>query len=98
MNKFSLFLFLTLIILTACDQAPMDQSMSKSMPQEVEQAEQATDPENPGETIERKVIKEGTVEFETNDLEKTSAKVKKAISNLKGYISQEETYEAGNRI
>lgn len=49
------------------------------------------------ENIERKLIKEGTVEFETNDLKLTRKTVFTAVDKFKAYVSSDQEYNAPGR-
>lgn len=42
-----------------------------------------------GEIIDRKIIKEGFIQFQTSNLEKTKSSIVTAVNQLKGYISKE---------
>lgn len=46
-------------------------------------------PDKTGDVIERKIIKEGYIQFQTNDLEKTHSMIVSEVNTLKGYISKE---------
>jgi Domain of unknown function (DUF4349) len=52
--------------------------------------ENETDPSSEKiEVVERKIIKTGEIQFETKDLNQTKSIISKAVTNLKGYISEE---------
>lgn len=48
--------------------------------------------------VERKLIKEGQVEFQTQDMDETRNKVLAAISKYKGYLSSDKEYKWEGRI
>lgn len=48
--------------------------------------------------IDRKIIKEGSIDFETTDIAKTRNLIDEVIKKLGGYISEENEYTQGNRI
>lgn len=50
------------------------------------------------ELVSRKLIKNGNVVFETNDLEKTKYSVENLVKKYKGYISSDSKNEYDNRI
>ncbi len=50
------------------------------------------------EEIERKLIKEGRVEFRTDDLGKTRATITEAVNKYQGYISSDSEYKSSGRI
>jgi len=49
------------------------------------------------ETIERKLIKEGNVEFETDDLNATRQTILKAVEKYKGYVSSDQEFNSPER-
>ncbi len=49
-------------------------------------------------SIERKFIKNGQIEFETEDLNKTQKEIFKAIEKFNGYISSENEYKISGEI
>lgn len=52
----------------------------------------------PNSQIERKFIKNGQIEFETDDLNKTREDIFKAIKKYDGYISSENEYKISDQI
>src|SRR5690606_33932580 len=49
------------------------------------------------ETVERKLIKEGRVEFETNNLNTTRKSVFEAVNKYKGYVSSDQEFKSPGR-
>ena len=47
---------------------------------------------------ERKLIKEGYVEFRTDDLESIKMKVAQGVKKYKAYISSDQIYKSSNRL
>ncbi len=92
--------FLLLSLFLACDQAP--QSADSAVPQASEPAAKAEtgsrSPEEPTADGQRKLIKEGEVAFETDDLAATTQRIKTALTGVDGYISQERESKGGDRI
>ncbi|MFN3873432.1 MAG: DUF4349 domain-containing protein, partial [Ignavibacterium sp.] len=43
-------------------------------------------------TVDRKIIKEGNIRFETEDVSKTQNEIRKIVSELGGYIGNENSY------
>ncbi len=50
------------------------------------------------EVVERKLIKEGRVEFETNDLNATRKTIFEAVEKYKGYVSSDREFKSGARM
>ena len=49
------------------------------------------------EKVERKLIKEGRVEFETNDLNSTRKTIFEAVKKYKGYVSSDQEFNSPGR-
>tara|TARA_R110002049_G_scaffold307558_3_gene508409 strand:- start:625 stop:1407 length:783 start_codon:yes stop_codon:yes gene_type:complete len=49
------------------------------------------------ETIERKLIKEGNVSFETKNVNETRKNIFEAVNKFKGYISSDQEYKSSDR-
>jgi hypothetical protein len=56
---------------------------------------QSSEPES---NIDRKIIKEGNLLFETKDIKATTALIRKNTEELKGYVAQENGWASDNRI
>lgn len=49
------------------------------------------------QAVERKIIREGTIRFETNNAAETRKKIAETVTQYKGYISQDNTDTYGGR-
>ena len=96
--KFSAIVFFAIIC--ACGQSLHESAMMDAMPQ----AESKPSPNEAPENIEitdtnielpRKIIKEGTIRFETADVIKTKEFIQKSISENKGYVSSDNVSNYG---
>lgn len=58
--------------------------------------EQVSDKENV--EVKRKLIKEGSISFESNDIVSTKETIFKAVEKYKGYISSDQQYKSSNQI
>ena len=87
MTSFRFLSLLFLITLYSCNQSPDFGDMTQDTT--LEQIAQKSEEEIPEEKapVDRKVIKEGDISFETGDAKETRAIITKNISELKGYIS-----------
>lgn len=56
------------------------------------------EPDKALEAVERKLIKEGYVEFETNDLEDSRARIMNSVKKYKGYISSDQEFTSPERV
>ena len=70
-----------------------DYSVSRSLPI---QSGSATP--DVAETIDRKIIKRGDIEFETTDVNKTKSSIVQTVRELNGYISQDNVVNRSSRI
>ena len=77
---------------TMSDALRIESSMVMSANSNLKKAQQ------PKIIVERKLIKNGSLSFETYDLEKTRKKIFEAIKKYKGYTSSDNEYTASNRI
>ncbi len=68
--------------------------------QEIAVHKTATRPakQQPSEIIERKLVKEGRVEFETADLARTRQNILDAVQRYNGYVSRDRTYKSAGRM
>lgn len=84
-----------ILLLTACGDGEQAEYAS------VERLEMALapppSPDRGMETIERKLIKQGDVEFETDDLNATRQPILKAVAKYKGYISSDQESNSPER-
>lgn len=66
---------------------------------EAEYLDQATEPTSePIDQIERKLITEGRVSFETSDIETSRAKILQAVNKYKAYISSDEEFNYSEEL
>lgn len=79
----------------AAPDAKMVQSIGKEVTFDVEASEQAP---SPTEVVERKLIRNGTLEFQTDEVKKTKTEVEKICKELNAYISSESENNLGERL
>ncbi len=86
---YCLIIFFTLL---ACKQngTISSDSMSQEIISVAPQADQVA-------AVERKLIKEGTVEFESDDLQTTKKTIIQSVNKYKGYISSDREYKSPDR-
>jgi hypothetical protein len=87
---FGLFILLTIL---GCSK----NSDSVSMEMATEELVAPTTEQKSEETIERKLIKEGRVEFETDNLNSTRKTIFEAVSQYKGYVFSDQEYKSPGR-
>lgn len=103
LNFFPKILFVFLIMAAACqsNQAYKESVVSSDMVLD-EAYEEGEMPQNEseieGEVMERKLIKEGNISFETDDLEHTKTRINVAIKKYKAYLASENSYNYDTSI
>jgi hypothetical protein len=106
--KYLLFILLPIIIISAFSCGESSESVSSSgqevdyQPKEKAGDEQAPDPPPPppgndGVAVERKLIKDGTLEFKTDNLNTARKQILQATARWKGYVGSEEEYNSTDR-
>jgi hypothetical protein len=82
------------------DMASRDMEMGGQAKMELAEQELSTSTaeQKGAESIERKLIKEGRVEFETDDLSATRKSIFEAVDKYKGYVSSDQEYKSPERI
>ena len=92
-----------IILMTSCDR----RSKLKVDPEKMEESqvsaegkEKSSPPprEAPQQSNQRKLIKNGTISFETNDIEKTRKEIEKLYQEFNGYIASENHFNYGERL
>ncbi len=87
--------FLAFLILFSCSPNDNYKEVAAGSPEE-----EMIDNESPKkvESIERKIIKEGEISFETADVKKTKSLITKTVDELDGYIANDNIYDYQDRI
>ena len=78
--------------------AEKEETPSRSVPEATAIESKKPAGKNELQVIDRKIIKEGEIDFETSDLAKTRKLIDEAIKQLEGYISKEDEYTYSDRI
>ena len=63
----------------------------------INETDEAIETAETAETVERKLIKEGQVEFETDDLNSTRETIFEAVRKYKGYVSSDQEFKSPGR-
>ena len=87
-----IFILLTLLLLFGCAK---NENASYAM---AEEESITADTEQQEIDLERKLIKEGQVEFETNDISSTRKLIFESIEKYKGYTSSDQEYKSVGKI
>lgn len=82
-----------LLTIFGCTQNPDSVSMEMAD----EEIIAPTTEQKTSESIERKLIKEGRVEFETDNLSSTRKTIFEAVNNYKGYVSSDQEFKSPGR-
>ena len=95
LRRFS-WLFVLLLI-AGCEQKAVDSRSRLASEPLPEKTDIVTDkPVLP--SLDRKIIKEGEIHFETSDLDETRQRITASVTSLEGYISKENQYTYNDRI
>ncbi|HHZ64250.1 MAG TPA: DUF4349 domain-containing protein [Flavobacteriales bacterium] len=93
MNQITKYLVLVLLVIViGCHSNTENASMEMAKEEIV-----APTSANKVEQVERKLIKDGRVEFETESIKSTRKTVFKAVDKYKGYISSDQEYKSPGR-
>jgi F420-0:gamma-glutamyl ligase-like protein len=91
MTKYFGLLFLTTLL--GCAESPESASMKMAD----EEIVTPTSGQKADEVVERKLIKEGQVEFETDNLSSTRKNIFEAVTKYKGYVSSDQEFKSPGR-
>jgi hypothetical protein len=92
-----------IILVTSCDrrsELKEDREMEVSQAVAVGNGDASSTPpkEATKQSQERKLIKNGTLSFETNDIEKTRKEIEKLYKEFNGYLASENHFNYGERL
>lgn len=91
-----LFLFL-LVLFCFCKSQPALQGATAQFDAKESSAPQPSVPKEEM-ALERKIIKEGEIDFQTSDINETKSTINRVVSELDGYISKEEAADYSGRL
>ena len=94
---------IVVIVMTSCGDSRSKMEVSDTaMEQSITVADMAVKPASlkqpPREATQRKLIKNGTLSFETNDIQKTRKEIEKLYLEFKGYMASENHFDLGERL
>lgn len=101
MKKFFLILVVCLTtVFYSCNQSSDsgDYSADESVVETASKLDAMVEPEKALENVDRKLIKEGFLEFETKDLNKTRQNIAKAVQRYKGYTSTDQEFTSPGKV
>lgn len=92
-----LFSFIIFLVFASCNSDDNRNNLSADLTPSQKSVENLSKQGSSNISIERKVIKEGNIRFETDDVSKTQTEIKKIVSELGGHIGNENSfnYEGG---
>ena len=96
----AIFIFSFIYNLLGCSGSESQFDATEAAPVAMEESYEpaATDAEADGTDLERKLVKEGNITFETNDMQQRREIVAAAVSKYKAYVASDQTYNGGTRI
>lgn len=88
MKKTLCFILLSMFLLTGCGAKESETMTEVTALGSLNEAQS----KNSINTVERKLIKNGSLKFQTNDIDKTDVFIKSAVKKFDAYISNDEKY------
>ncbi len=88
MKKTLCFIFLSMFLLTGCGAKESETMTEVTALSKLDEAES----DNSINTVDRKLIKNGLLRFQTDDIEKTDVFIKSAVKKFDAYISDDNNY------
>jgi hypothetical protein len=96
--RLPLIVIITLSIIS-CGQTSMDKEVNAMVMEErIGDAVQPPSPDQSIAAVDRKIIREGSLSFETKDVNATHAFIEAESKSLKGYIANENAWTSDDRI
>jgi len=86
---------LAVLTICSCSQAKQESNVAQSVEVSLQPDEQKSDKV---ETVDRKIIKQGEIKFETADVDKTKSLILQTVQELNGYISKDNAYSYSDRL
>ena len=88
----------TLLVLFSCKQKSDYKEVAGDVTQEQKLTDKSTESDELTVPSDRKLIKKGSIKFETADLKKTKSHITKTVEVLGGYIAKDKIFDQKNRI
>ncbi|AFH50899.1 Hypothetical protein IALB_3196 [Ignavibacterium album JCM 16511] len=95
---FYIFLFITLFLFAACNSGENQNQVSADFIPSEKRTESFTNQQNPDISVERKIIKEGNIRFETSSVKETEKFIRTKVAELGGYVGNENVYNFEDRV
>ncbi|GIV45780.1 MAG: hypothetical protein KatS3mg036_0598 [Ignavibacterium sp.] len=102
-NKFlkkslHLFSFAVLLLFAACNSGENQNQISTDFIPSEKRTESFTNQQNSDISVERKIIKEGNIRFETSNVKETEKFIRTAVAELGSYVGNENVYNFEDRV
>jgi len=92
------FMFSILIVVTSCNSGDNSKNVSTDFAQPEALTKNISSEQNNISSVERKIIKSGSIRFETANVKETHKFIKNTVAELGGYIGNENVYNFEDRI
>lgn len=92
------FMFLILIIVTSCNSGDNSKNVSTDFAQPEALTKNISAEQNNISSVERKIIKSGSIRFETQSVKETQEFIRNIVIELGGYLGNENVYNFEDRI
>ncbi len=91
-------IFIISLIITSCNSGENQNNPAFDLSTTEKRSENVSLQENTSQSVERKIIKEGNIRFETASVDKTEKEIKKMVAEFGGYVGSEFTNNYEGRI
>lgn len=92
LKTLNMFSFIILLLFASCNSSDNKNNLSTDFTSSQKSVESFSNQESTDISVDRKIIKEGNIRFETDDVSKTQNEIRKIVSELGGYIGNENSF------
>lgn len=93
-----LFSFVLLFLLASCNSGDNRNNVAADFIPSEKRTESFTNQQNAEISVDRKIIKEGNLRFETSNVKETDRFIRNVVAELGGYVGNENVYSFDDRI
>ncbi len=98
LKTLKIFSFVILLLFASCNSADNQNNPAVDFTPSQKSVESFSNQQSSDITVDRKIIKEGNIRFETEDVSKTQNEIRKIVSELGGYIGNENSFNYESSI
>ncbi|MFN3694773.1 MAG: DUF4349 domain-containing protein [Ignavibacterium sp.] len=98
LKTLKIFSFIILLLFASCNSADNQNNPAVDFTPSQKSVESFSNQQSSDITVDRKIIREGNIRFETDDVSKTQNEIRKIVSELGGYIGNENSFNYESSI